>query len=356
MKSRRILVLVVLTIAFVIVFNGGPGWAELVGYWKLDEISGTTAYDSSGYGRDATLSSGTGYKTPGVNQNGIIGRAYKFNDSSTDNTKCFVRVSPDGLTGFNTFTLSTWIYLPQAWKGTSGRYQMLFYGWDDEPEIAKAYSFTAQSPLRTLAPIYSLNFSVANDGAANCLYPSPALPTDVWHHLAATYDGSTQYLYLDGNVITTNSYSTNCRAMSTPVYLGGYDGTSWGVRGYLDDIGIWNETLSATKIKALYTTPLVAELQTATTGRYGQKDMKDLFTLYDSPAHTPVSIGDQTWYYFASLPNPQGPGKAWYADGEFFIQLGADGSGVSTIPEPSALVLLSCGLLGLLCYAWRKRK
>jgi hypothetical protein len=32
------------------------------------------------------------------------------------------------------------------------------------------------------------------------------------------------------------------------------------------------------------------------------------------------------------------------------------GMNVSTVPEPSALVLLAAGLIGLLAYAWRKRK
>ena len=30
--------------------------------------------------------------------------------------------------------------------------------------------------------------------------------------------------------------------------------------------------------------------------------------------------------------------------------------GVGVVPEPSTLVLLAAGLLGLACYAWRKRK
>ena len=32
------------------------------------------------------------------------------------------------------------------------------------------------------------------------------------------------------------------------------------------------------------------------------------------------------------------------------------GIAVIPVPEPGSLTLLACGLLGLLCYAWRKRK
>jgi hypothetical protein len=35
---------------------------------------------------------------------------------------------------------------------------------------------------------------------------------------------------------------------------------------------------------------------------------------------------------------------------------GGAGLSASIVPEPGTLILLVTGLLGLLCYAWRKRK
>ena len=35
---------------------------------------------------------------------------------------------------------------------------------------------------------------------------------------------------------------------------------------------------------------------------------------------------------------------------------GPNGAGIMPVPEPSALTLAAAGLLGLLAYAWRKRK
>ncbi len=51
--------------------------AELVGWWKLDEGSGTTAFDSSGNGNDGTLQG-----APAWVDDGKFGKAVKFNGSS----------------------------------------------------------------------------------------------------------------------------------------------------------------------------------------------------------------------------------------------------------------------------------
>jgi hypothetical protein len=37
-------------------------------------------------------------------------------------------------------------------------------------------------------------------------------------------------------------------------------------------------------------------------------------------------------------------------------ELSTGGTGLSIVPEPGTLVLLATGLLGLLCYAWRRRR
>ena len=47
--------LICLFILIVVLGTAGNTWAELVGYWRLDEGSGTIAYDSSGNGNDGTI-------------------------------------------------------------------------------------------------------------------------------------------------------------------------------------------------------------------------------------------------------------------------------------------------------------
>jgi hypothetical protein len=74
--------------------------ADLVGWWKFDEGSGTTAYDSSGNGNDGTLIGNPQWVA------GKIGGALEFNgtDSMID-----IPYSPD-MTPSKGTTMSAWVF------------------------------------------------------------------------------------------------------------------------------------------------------------------------------------------------------------------------------------------------------
>ncbi len=77
--SKKLIYLVsfvfVLGIAVTNTANADPG---LVGWWRLDEGSGTTAYDSSGNGRHGTLLGNPQWVT------GKIGGALEFDGQGND--------------------------------------------------------------------------------------------------------------------------------------------------------------------------------------------------------------------------------------------------------------------------------
>jgi len=343
----------------------------LISNWGLDETTGTTVYDSvGGY-------NGTAYGGPTMGQSGVIGKAFRF-DGSNDYIDYGDLAAFEFAVGQD-FTLMGWVkstscsmtggLLAKGYAYGSTRdlpdYQLFikgtYSGNTDDGRFHLRY-WTGATYV-TYEPRWCLPTSPDGIGGD----PNHRLLDNNWHHLAGVYDydstsgTATAYVYLDGQlyiarqtvaVDSPQAWGTN----NSPLQTGRVrESTVQWLSGTVDDLGIWKDALSQPQILAIYNTPLVAELNAPTTGRYGLKDMRDLFALYEARTGS-VTIGDQTWYYFASLPNQQGPGKAWHAGGEFFIQLGADGSGVSTIPEPSAMLLLSCGLVGLLCYAWRKRK
>jgi hypothetical protein len=65
------------------------------------------------------------------------------------------------------------------------------------------------------------------------------------------------------------------------------------------------------------------------------------------------TIGDML-FYSAALSSTDRNNVGYYLAQKYGI---SNSTYVGTyVPEPSSLVLLAAGLLGLLCYAWRKRK
>ena len=72
----------------------------LIGHWKFDEISGTTATDSSGNNNNGTLTNGPTWTTGKIN-----------NALSFDGTDDYVNAgNPPSLNLTSSFTLSAWVY------------------------------------------------------------------------------------------------------------------------------------------------------------------------------------------------------------------------------------------------------
>ncbi len=86
-----------------------------------------------------------------------------------------------------------------------------------------------------------------------------SIPADTWNHVAYTYDGATLRSYLNG-VQTSSSAIVFDLTATGDMYLGssgnGFNATSNNFRGFLDDVGFWNEALSASEILALSNAPL----------------------------------------------------------------------------------------------------
>ena len=78
-----------------------------------------------------------------------------------------------------------------------------------------------------------------------------------WTHLAATYDGSTQRLYVDGNEVAKQPLSGSIQTSDQPLYLGGNPILDEFFRGRIDEVRIYNRALSADEIRTDMTTPVL---------------------------------------------------------------------------------------------------
>jgi hypothetical protein len=201
--------------------------ADLVGWWRLDEGSGTTAYDSSGNGNDGTIL-GNPQWVPGK-----VGGALDF-DGDGDYVNC----GNDPIFDITEeITLAVWVNANDNNNGENN----CWLGKGDN-----AYAIKHQTGNY-------LEFFIF-DGA----WHSTNYSTDItslngdWHHMAGTYDGSELKFYLDGELAANLVYSSTIGTAAHNVTIGeNSQATGRYFDGMLDDPRIYNEALSQDDIQSI---------------------------------------------------------------------------------------------------------
>jgi len=211
--------------------------AELVAWWKLDDGSGTIAFDSSGNGNDGTLEGDPQWVE------GQLGGALE-GDGSGD----YIRVPhSDSLDISDAVTVALWVYggIPPdqvICKGSGGGAWVASYSFriDDNSSYVRQINFRGRVGT--------------NDDALNSASP---IPEDEWTHIAITFDasaqGNNQKIYINGQ-LDIESRSENPLSTNTDDLLIGadaYGDTRWHWQGMLDDIRIFNQALPEGQIQAI---------------------------------------------------------------------------------------------------------
>lgn len=213
---------------------------DLILHLKFDEASGSLATDASGSGNDATVVTGAGTPTwtAGRREGGM-----RFAGDSAAGSRC-ARVSwHSGLHTPNAITVMAWVRLDQiqnALQCIAGRYTRNCYDWRlwvDKRGNHVTFKFGTGGLWQELkAP-------VTHGG----------LQTNTWYHIAATWDGSVQKVYLDAAELGSRSAGGTMQFDGTaPLGVGAKGGTSWSehIWATIDDLKIWKRALSATEIQA----------------------------------------------------------------------------------------------------------
>ncbi len=202
---------------------------NLIGWWKLDETSGLTAADSSVFGNDGTLPNMAGNEWT----NGIVGGALEF-----DGTDDYVSVpSSSSLQLTSALTLAGWIKA-DSWGS----------GDEVDPIARKGEGNPNNYQLAVVdgrATFYLDGGEADDDGFEG----NTVLNTGQWYHVAATWNGSTVRVYVDGVIDNDPSdlRGDNIGTDTRPFYIGGRSGTDL-LDGILDDIRIYNRVLRDVEI------------------------------------------------------------------------------------------------------------
>ncbi|MBI4439939.1 LamG domain-containing protein [Candidatus Woesearchaeota archaeon] len=88
-------------------------------------------------------------------------------------------------------------------------------------------------------------------GDAVCATPSGGMTLNQWYYIVGVFNQSSVSIYVNGTLQNNNSYTGSIYYSNAPISIGGNTNTNF-FNGSIDDVMIFNRSLSAAQIKALY--------------------------------------------------------------------------------------------------------
>jgi glucose/arabinose dehydrogenase len=217
----------------VTVSNAQSTPSGLVVAYGFNEGSGTVAADASGNSRTGTLSGATWITA------GRFGNALSF-----DGVDDWVTVSDaDALDLTTGMTLEAWVFPTVALSGWRAVIQK------EQPGGVAYYLYaSSRNNARPGTGVYI--------GGEQILYGDNPLAANTWTHLAATFDGTTQRLYVNGVEVASRAQTGSIETSTGPLRLGGH--SVWGefFQGYIDEVRVYNRALGQAEIQNDMNTPV----------------------------------------------------------------------------------------------------
>jgi len=204
----------------------------LVGYWKFDDGSGTTAVDSSGSGNNGTLVNGpvwtTGQLNGALNFDGVDDYVNAgTNVPKPANLSFFAWVKrPIGVTSYSTVA---------SWGGYSSGWRLLIRRSDNSPYLQIT---CGADTVPTIQDLFTA-----------------AIANDAWTFVGFTWDGSIVRNYVNGQTAGTASHTT-CTSSgikdTTSGFIIGRSSSQYYYDNAIDEVRVYNRALSSVEILELY--------------------------------------------------------------------------------------------------------
>lgn len=210
--------------------------AGLVAEYGFNEGTGSSVTDTSGNGNDGTISGAT-WTTSGKYSGALV-----FNGTSALVT-INDAASLDVTTGM---TIEAWVkpsVVNSAWR------DIIYKGNDNYYLEGTSGNGGLPAMGGTLG------------GSDVALYGTGVLPANTWTHLAATYNGTTMRLYVNGVQMASQAQTGAIATSINPLQIGGDSLYGQFFQGTIDEVRIYNVALTGAQIQTDMNTPVLPDMQ-----------------------------------------------------------------------------------------------
>ena len=228
---QLVVVLVALAFALISASTTPAATSGLVAAYAFDEGSGTTVADASGNGNNGTVANAT-WAAAGKN-----GKALSFNGSSS-------RVTiPDAASLHLTsaMTLEAWVNPATV----NANWRDVVYKGDDNYYLMATSSNSGRPAAGAII-----------GGSYGEAYGTANLATGTWTHLAFTYDGSAERLYVNGTQVASTAKTGSIKTSTNPLTIGSDAIYGQYFSGLIDDVRVYSTALTQAQIQSDMTTPV----------------------------------------------------------------------------------------------------
>lgn len=218
-------------------FNVARGSAP-IGVWHFDEGSGTVVADSSGNGHHATLGAGA-VLSPHV---GRVGGSAAFDGSGGAASTSSALVDTT-----KSFTVSAWVRL--AANGTGAYRGIVSQNGTRQKGFMLYYSPASQNWA------FGMNVADVDVASGGRVYGTQPVRTEVWTHLAGTYDSFNGQirLFVNGHLVNQAAFTMPWNAGGPLQFGRALTAGNWTdfFSGNIDHVYVWDRVVAAEEIGEL---------------------------------------------------------------------------------------------------------
>jgi len=205
---------------------GQPADPGLVGWWKLDESSGTIAADSSGQGTDGTVEGNPIWLPAG----GMVDGALQFN--GVDDQVTVADAGDFGIT--DAMSVAVWMEIVDAPRAFE-----YVWGYDAYPTVRLMGSSAGSTTFRFIYRVGVPDINADLGGAG-------------WHHVVCVADGTNCFVYVDGSLANQGEQLGDIDTHTNWRIGNAYGDETRRFTGKLDDVRVYNRALSSSEVKILF--------------------------------------------------------------------------------------------------------